>query len=193
MVACSDSGTSQLNPGTPVATVTIRLGQDNVSPIPTLSNYYCGGWATDTSLAYNPTSFVSVFAKFTHIVTVGNISNPEGVGGAQAAATINWPDGSPETFTTTTTSDGLAVFQIPIKANATDINKVITINITFTIPGETCTIQRAAFFTIILVSPTPTHTAVPSPTVTPSVTPTGSPIPGGTPTGTPSPNPTKGN
>ncbi|HWZ18098.1 MAG TPA: hypothetical protein VNW73_04820, partial [Ktedonobacteraceae bacterium] len=59
--------------------------------------------------------------------------------------------------------------------------------ITFTIPNEPkvqpCKIPSAAYFTAILVSPTPTKTAVPSPT------PTG--VGTVTPTGTPSITPTK--
>ncbi len=190
IVACGGSGSSQGDPGTPVATVTINLGQVIGSPTPTLAPYYCGGWATDTSPAYTPTSIVSIFGKFTHIVD----GNPEGVGGAQAIATVQWPDGTGETKTATTTSDGLAVFPVAIN-NISAVNKLVTISITFTSPqGVTCKIPSVAYFTAILVSPTPTNTVVPSPTVTgtPSVTPTGSPTPGGTvtPTGTPSSTPT---
>jgi hypothetical protein len=177
LVACSGNGSSQVDLGTPVATVTINLGQVIGSPTPTLNDYYCGGWATDTSPAYSPTSIVSVFGKFTQIVD----GNPEGVGGANATATIQWPDGTTDTLNATTTSDGLAVFPVPIKPSA--INKLVTIVITFTIPDAQCTIPSAAYFTAILVSTMPTKTAVPS------VTPT----PGGTvtPTGTPTSTPTK--
>lgn len=201
IVACGGSGGSQVDPGTPVATVTINLGQVIGSPTPPLKDYYCGGWATDTSPAYTPTSIVSVFGKFTHIVD----GNPEGVGGAQATATILWPDGNTDTLTATTTSDGLAVFPVAIKPIA--INKLVIIKISFTATTSKGVIQCPkpsdstilAYFTAIMVSPTPTNTVVPSPTVTgtPSVTPTGSPTPGGTvtPTGTPSstpaPTPTK--
>ena len=192
IVACSSNGASQLNPGTPVVTVTIKLGQDTGSPTPMLSPYYCGGWATDTSPPFSTTSVVNVFGKFTHIVKVNNTENPEGVGNATATAYILWPDGTSDTLTATTTSDGLAVFPVAIKPSA--LNKLVTITITFTIPGvKPCTIPSAAYFTAILVSPTPTNTAVPSPTGTP----TGSPTPGGTvtPTGTPrvtpTPSPTK--
>src|SRR5947208_539157 len=141
IVACSSNGTSQLNPGTPVVTVTIKLGQDTSSPIPPLSPYYCGGWATDTSPPFTSTSTVSVFGKFTQIVD----GNPVGVLGATATATILWPDGTPETMTTTTTSDGLAVFPVAIKPSA--INKLVTISITFTKTGiQQCTIPSAAYF-----------------------------------------------
>jgi hypothetical protein len=192
IVACSGNGSSQLDPGTPVVTVTINLGQIIGSPTPTLSPYYCGGWATDTSPPFSTTSVVNVFGKFTHIVKVNNTENPEGVGNATATAYILWPDGTSDTLTATTTSDGLAVFPVAIKPSA--LNKLVTITITFTIPGvKPCTIPSAAYFTAILVSPTPTNTAVPSPTGSPS----GSPTPGGTitPTGTPrvtpTPSPTK--
>jgi hypothetical protein len=190
IVACSGNGSSQLDPGTPVVTVTINLGQVIGSPTPTLSPYYCGGWATDTSPPFSSTSVVNVFGKFTHIVN--NTGNPEGVGGANATAYILWPDGTSDTLTATTTSDGLAVFPVAIKPSA--LNKLVTITISFsTAQGVTCKIPSAAYFTAILVSPTATNTAVPSPTGSP----TGSPTPGGTvtPTGTPrvtpTPSPTK--
>jgi hypothetical protein len=188
IVACSGNGSSQLDPGTPVVTVTINLGQVIGSPTPTLSPYYCGGWATDTSPPFSSTSIVNVFGKFTQIKD----GNPEGIGGANATAIIQWPDGTSDSMTVITTSDGLAVFPVVIKPSA--LNKLVTITIAFKSPqGVTCTIPSAAYFTAILVSPTPTNTAVPSP----SVTPTGSPTPGGTvtPTGTPrvtpTPSPTK--
>jgi hypothetical protein len=188
IVACSGNGSSQLDPGTPVVTVTINLGQIIGSPTPTLSPYYCGGWATDTSPLFSSTSIVNVFGKVTHTVTVDGNSNPEGVNGTTATAKIQWPDGTTETKSVTTTSDGLAVFPVAIKASA--VNKLVTIMIFFTSPQGVplCTIPSAAYFTAILVSPTPTNTAVPSPTGTP----TGSPTPGGTitPTGTPRITPT---
>jgi hypothetical protein len=178
IVACSGNGSSQVDPGTPIVTVTIKLGQDISSPTPKLSNYYCGGWATDTSPPFSSTGTVSIYGKFTQIVD----GNPIGVGGASASATVQWPDGTSDTKTATTTSDGLAVFPILIKASA--INKLVTIVITFTSTQNVqCTIPSAAYFTAIMVSPTPTKTAVPS------TTPSGSPTPGGT--VTPSPSPTK--
>jgi hypothetical protein len=185
IVACSSNGSSQLNPGTPVVTVTIKLGQDTGSPTPTLSPYYCGGWATDTSPLFSSTSTVSIFGKYTKVVD----GNPVGVGNASATATIQWPDGTTDTMPATTTSDGLAVFPVAIQPSA--INKLVTISITFTIPGvKPCTIPSVAYFTAILVSPSPTKTAGPSPTG--SLTPVGTGTPTGTPTVTPSPSPTNG-
>ena len=186
VVACSSNNSgSQVNLGTPVATITINLGQVISSPTPPLNDYYCGAWATDTTPLYNPTSVVSVYGKFTHNVD----GNPQGVGGATATATILWPDNTTDTMEATTTSDGLAVFPIAIKPSA--LYKEVLIQITFTAQGISCTIRQAAYFVAILGSGTPTNTAVPSPTgsVTPSVT----PKPGGTrtPTATPSFTPTK--
>ena len=187
IVACSANGGSQIDPGTPIVTVTIKLGQDIASPTPPLSNYYCGGWATDTSPPFSSTSTVSVFGKVTHTVTVDGISNPEGVNDATAVALIQWPDGTTDTMSVTTTSDGLAVFPVAIKASA--INKLVIIMISFTSAQGVllCKNPSVAYFTAVLVSPTPTKTAVPS------TTPSGSPTPGGsvTPTGSPSPSPTK--
>jgi hypothetical protein len=174
IVACSSNSNTQIDPGTPVATVTIKLGQGIGSPTPKLSNYYCGGWATDTSPPYSSTSTVSIYGKFTQIVE----SNPIGVGGASATAIIQWPDGTTDTKSATTTSDGLAVFPVIIKASA--INKLVTIMIEFTTTqGVKCQIPSAAYFTAILVSPTPNKTAKPSPNNSP--TPRGTGIPNLTP------------
>jgi hypothetical protein len=191
VVACG-SDTTQVAPGTPVATLTIVFGQSNASPTPQLASYYCGGWATDTTPAYSPNSVINVYGKFTQTVS----GNPVGVNGASAVATVIWPDGNTETEKTTTGSDGLAVFTIAMQASA--INHVVLVQMSFTAPnGATCNLTSPAFFTALLVSPTPTGTASPSPTgsgtPTPSVTPSVSPSPGGTgtPTVPPFPSPTK--
>ena len=189
IAACSSNGGStQLNPGTPVATVTINLNQFGSSPTPPLQAYYCGGWATDTTPAFNPNSIVNVYGKFIHNDVDGN---PVGVPNVTATATILWPDGSTTIMTATTTSDGLAVFPVAIKANS--LFKEVLVGIVFPIPGQAkpCTVTMGAvFFTPIQASPTPTSTAMPS--ATPSVTPSVSPTAGGTttPTTTPSPTPT---
>ena len=188
VVACG-SDTSQVAPGTPVATLTIVFGQSNASPTPTLAPYYCGGWATDTTPAYSPNSVINVYGKFTQTVS----GNPVGVNGASAIATVFWPDGNTETEKTTTASDGLAVFTIAIQASA--INHVVLVQMSFTAPnGTTCNLTSPAFFTALVVSPTATSTAIPSPTgsvtPSPSVTPSVSPSPGGTGTPTVIPSPT---
>ncbi len=190
VVACS-SDTTQALPGTPVATLTVVFGQFNASPTPALSPYYCGGWATDTTPAYSPNSVINVYGKYTQTIE----GNPVGVSGASAVATVFWPDGSTATEKTTTSSDGLAVFSITMQASA--INHVVLIQMTFSIANVApCTLTSDAFFTAILVSPTATNTAMPSPTpsVTPSVSPTagGTITPTGTPTILPTASPTKG-
>jgi len=173
IVACSANGGSQIDPGTPIVTVTIRLGQDITSPTPTLSNYYCGGWATDTSPGYSAKGMVTVYGKFTQTVS----GNPVGVANASVVATVLWPDGSTETEKTTTSGDGLAVFTIPMQTSF--LNHLVQVQMTFSSPtGYTCNIPQAAFFTLLLVSATPsaspTHTChrrrCSTPTVTPTVT-----------------------
>jgi hypothetical protein len=82
--------------------------------------------------------------------------NPVGVAGATAGATVHWADGTTSTQTVTTSSDGLAVFAIPITGKAEDINAVTLVEVDFTSKeGATCQVKddRQAFFT--LMSPTP--------------------------------------
>ncbi|MBV8822047.1 MAG: hypothetical protein JO125_06225 [Chloroflexi bacterium] len=178
IVACGNkAGSAQL--GDPVVTVTIHLGEDqNASPTPTLSPYWCGAWATQTSPAYYSTSSVGVYAKFTQ--NIGG--NPRGVGGASATATVIWPDGSTITQAVTTSADGLAVFSIPTTDRASAINKITLVTVTFQKIGlPTCTVKddQAAFFTLVVVTPTPTSTGTPSTTGTPNPIETVFPIPGG--------------
>lgn len=193
IVACG-SGTGQNVPAAPAATVTISFNGNNGSPTPPLKDYYCGGWATDATTAFNVNGVVNVYGKLTHLVD----GNPVGVGNATAIATILWPDSTTQTMSATTTSDGLAVFSIMLKPSA--LNHIVLIQIVFTFADthgapKTCSIPQAAFFTAILASPTPSATAQPSPTgsSTASPTPGGSPTPIGsvTPTPTGSPTPTK--
>ena len=183
IISCG-SDNSQVAPGTPVATITIAFGQFNGSPTPPLNGYYCGGWATNTSPLYSSNGIEYVYGKFTQTVQ----GNPVGVNNASAVATILWPDGTTQVENTTTGSDGIATFVIPIRASA--INHLVLIQITFTSGTETCKIPSAAYFTAIVASPTPTNTAKPSPitTSTPTVTPTASPTQVGT--GTPTVTPT---
>jgi hypothetical protein len=191
IVACGGTtGSARL--GDPVVTVTIHLGDDQYgSPTPTLPPYWCGAWATQTSPAYYSTSSVGVYAKFTQ--NIGG--NPRGVGGARATATVLWPDRSTITQTVTTSADGLAVFSIPTTDRIFAINKITLVTVTFQKAGlPTCTVKddQAAFFTLVLVSPTPTSTGTPSETGTPNPIETVFPLPGafGLPTVTPPPQPT---
>jgi hypothetical protein len=183
VAACGD--TSQNVPGTPVATLTVAFGQFNASPTPGLLQYYCGGWTTDTTPAYNANSTIYIYGKLTQTVS----GNPQGVGNATATAQVRWPDGTADTFTQQTSSDGLAVFPIVMKPSA--INHVVLIQIMFYIPKttKTCTIPEPAYFTAIIVSPTPTASPSPANTLTPGATPSVTPT-GGTPTLTPGISPT---
>ena len=153
IVACSsEAGGSSTDLGNPQVTVTIQLGA-NGSPTPPLPPYWCGAWATQTSPVYNTTSTVGVYAKFIHNIN----QNPEGIGGATAIATVYWADQSNNTYTTTTSNDGLAVFSIPIGGRAADVNTVTLIKVDFVAKdGTTCHVQedRQAFFTLLVISPT---------------------------------------
>jgi hypothetical protein len=190
VVSCGNSS-AQFSPTNPVVTVTVNLGVVNGSPTPAFPDYACGGWATNTSPPYSPSTTVDVYAKFTHTVD----GNPVGVAGASGTAIVLWPDGSTTTLSATTGSDGLAVFPVALKPIA--LNKIVLVQISFQKPGvPSCTIPQAAYFTAILASPTatatPSSTVSPSPTVptggTPTATPTGSPSPGPKPTKTPKPH-----
>lgn len=193
IAACSSSPPTDTSLGDPTVTVTINLNQSALSPTPTLPPYTCGAWVTNATPAYNTTSVVEVYAKFIHNDAS---DNPVGMGGASAVATIMWPDGSRNTVDATTTSDGLAVFPVSIKtaSGSAAIGKVVLVTVQFTSSDghNSCTVDQdqAAYFTLVIVSPTatkgpsPTATGTPGGTATPTgtVTPTGTPNPKKTPT-----------
>src|SRR6266851_1123336 len=113
IVACgSASATAGL--GSPAVTLTINLNQNFASPTPTVPPYSCAAWATQSSPAYYDSAVTMVYAKYVQNVN----GNPVGVNGATAQATVIWPSGNPTTISETTTSDGLAVFQVPLQSSA---------------------------------------------------------------------------
>jgi hypothetical protein len=170
VVSCGSSS-AQVTPGNPAVTVTVHLGELSGSPTPHFPDYVCGGWATNTSPPFSLSSRVDVYAKFTHTVD----GNPVGVAGATGTAIVLWPDGTTDTLSATTGTDGLAVFPVVLKQIA--LNKIVLIQISFQKQGiPSCTIPQAAYFTAILVSPTPSAT----PSASPSST-----QPAGTPSSTP--------
>ncbi len=155
VVACgSTANNNQVDLDNPVVTVTVGLNRSDSSPTPSLPDYLCGAWVTDTSPAFSPDQSgqpISVFAKFVHTVD----ENPVGVDGATATATILWPDQSTGTATAKTTPDGLAVFSIVLKPDA--VNKIVLVQVTFTKGGTPpCQVPQPAYFMPVLVSPTVT-------------------------------------
>src|SRR5437016_407197 len=134
IVACGGGTTNsntQSNVTNPIVTVTINLGNTNTTPLPTLSPYTCGAWTTNTSPAYNASTEVAVYAKYTQSVN----GNPQGVDAATATATIHWGDGTTDTQTINTTSDGLAVFDFNATNKGTAVGKLTLVTVTFTKDG----------------------------------------------------------
>jgi hypothetical protein len=155
LVACGGStASSNLSLGAPPVTITINLnGNNNMSPTPTLPPYWCGAWATNTSPLLNST--VGVYAKFVQNVN----GNPQGIEGATATATVTWPDGATTSQTVTTTKDGLAVFYISTAGQTDALGHITFVTVSFQAngtPGCQVDSTRAAYFTVIVVSPTPT-------------------------------------
>ncbi len=176
VVAGCNSGSSdtQTVSNNPFANGTIDPNGSNGTPTPPLPAYLCGAWVTNTSPAFSPDRPISVFAKYVQTNTPQNPGNPVGVNGATGTATIQWPDGSTDTVTAKTTSDGLAVFPVVVKVDAA--NKIVLVQVSFSKDGaDPCTVPQPAYFTPVLVSPTPTpppNDMNPSDTPTPSLTPT---------------------
>jgi len=173
VVACStaDSNTPTTNLAAPPVTVTIQFNNSDLTGLPTQAPYLCGAWITNTSPGFIPGSTIPVYAKFVHLVN----ENPEGVAGATAQATLYLANGAVTALgTTTTASDGLAIFSFQSPSDASIANRNNLVTVTFTgANGISCAVDqsRAAFFTPMLVTPTPTPTA---PGTTPGP---GTPIP----------------
>ena len=205
IVACGTNSASMANSGNPPVTVTIDLNSSVSSPTPALPEYSCGAWATQSSPPYGTTT-VGVYAKFVHNVKTNpsdptDVGNPQGVAGAAAVATVNWPDGTQSQVSGTTGSDGLASFPISTANRSDAINKITLVTVQFTKDGvPPCTVDqtRAAFFTLVTGS---TQGGSGSPVVLPTGgtgNPGGTPIPkptgiiGGTPIPRPTGPPVKG-
>ncbi len=168
VVACSTTGsqTATTNLGAPPVTVTIQFNKD-LTVLPTQAPYLCGAWITNTSPAFIAGTTIPVYAKFVHLVN----GNPEGVAGATAQATLYLADGAVTALPTTTTgSDGLAVFSFKLPNSPTIANRNNLVTVTFTAPSASCTVDqsRAAYFTPMLVTPTATATATSTPTPDPN-------------------------
>ncbi len=193
IVACGGSATNT-NLGQPDVTVTINLGQDNGSPTPPLPEWTCSAWVTNTTPGINTSPTIGVYAKFVHNVN----GNPEGVYPATGTATALWPEGN-VIVNAPTTSDGLSVFSFSIANRNADINKIILVTVAFQgpsgVPPCNVSVDRSAFFTLVVAtasatagaSPTATTTATGTPTATPSPTPNPCPTPKGRKTPTPCP------
>ena len=192
IVACGGTVTNA-NLGQPAVTVTINLGQNAGSPTPPLPAYTCSAWVTNTSPGIYSSSTIGVYAKFVHNVN----GNPEGVYPAQGTATVLWPDGNAN-VTANTTSDGLAIFPVSTANRSSDLNKIILVTIAFQgpqgVPPCNVTVDRAAFFTLVISSATAgassSPTANPSATVPATATPKPTPDPKPCPTPKPHKQPT---
>jgi hypothetical protein len=190
VVACSSSANaSTVNPGNPPVTVTINIGNGGGSPTPTLPGYMCGAWATHTTPLYG-TAVVGVYAKFVQLVN----GSPVGVAGANAIATVIWPDGTNSTIAGTTGSDGLVTFAVSTAGHADALMKLVYITVAFTANGTppcNVTQDRAAFFMLTTgASGTPTGTTTGG-GITPTVGTKPQPTPPG-PGPTPQPKPKPG-
>jgi hypothetical protein len=150
VVACgANANTTAVNLNGPVVTVTINMNNNHVSPTPTLSPMWCGAWASQSTFSFNDgDTKVTVYGKFVQ----NDKGNPIGVDGATATATVYWPGGATASYTSTTTHDGLATFEIPTDNQDNAINKVTLVLVSFSKEGVgNCAVaqDRAAFFTLV--------------------------------------------
>ena len=161
--ACSQtsSGAGTTNLGVPQVTVTIQFNKE-LTALPTQAPYLCGAWITNTAPSFVPGMAIPVYAKFVHLVN----GNPQGVAGATAQAILHLANGNTTPLPTTTTgSDGLAVFSFTLPPDPNIANRNNLVTVTFTAPnGTSCKVDqdRAAYFTPMLVTPTVTPTPTPA-------------------------------
>ncbi len=161
VVACGGgTGTSATNLGDPEATMTIKIGGNQGSPTPALPGEWCGAWVTNPTPSYTAGT-IAVYAKFTKNVN----GNPAGIGGATATAHVMWTPTDIDTYSATTTSDGLAVFVVSVANKSYAINTITLVTVTFQQGGIECTVDQncAAFFTLIHASGTATTKKTPTP------------------------------
>ncbi len=161
IVACSSGSNTTTNGDNALgagSTAVIHLDTNNLSPTPSLAQYWCGAWITKSTVSYDPNAVIALYAKYTHNVD----GNPVGIAGAQVQALIHWGDGTtPAPLTQTTTADGLAVFFVPIGDKEGAMDKLSLVTFTFSAPGATtCTVddKRPVSFAITEPAATPTPT-----------------------------------
>ena len=188
VVSCGSSSATTADTGNPPVTATINIDSNGGSPTPALPGYSCGAWATQAAAPYG-TPVIGVYAKFVQNVN----GNPVGVDGANATATVLWPDGATSTIGGTTGGDGLVTFAVSTAGRADALMKLVFITVAFTKDGvPPCNVgqDRAAFFMLTTgTSGTPTAGSTP---ITGGAPPTGgTPVPGNTPPPGPTPVPTK--
>lgn len=159
IVACGGSaGATQTPLSTPAVTVTIHLGDNSNGKLPTMPGYTCGAWTTNTSPPYNNNVPIAIYAKY--VQNVGG--NPQGVAGAVATATFYWGDGSTDTATANTGNDGLAFFSMPATNKGAAVGKISLVTVSFAkdgTPGCTVDKDRAAYFSLVASTATPSPTA----------------------------------
>jgi hypothetical protein len=157
LVACSNGPTTSnaILAAAPTPTLSIQMGNGDLSPTPTPLAYTCGAWTPQPSTPMG-TDHIGVYAKFTTLVN----GNPQGVDNATATASVHWPNGTTDTLTAQTTFDGLAVFTVQIGNHTDAINKIVLVTIHFEKAGEVCDVasSQAAFFTLVVSTPTVTAT-----------------------------------
>ncbi len=185
IVSCGSPPSSTAGLGSPPVTLTINLNQTFASPTPTMPAYTCAAWATQTSPGYYQNSIVEVYAKYVQ----NSNGNPVGMGGATAVATVLWPFGGTTTINVATTSDGLAVFPVPLQASAVGHEVLVAVSFTSQDGQHRCNVtgSQDAFFVPVVASPTASPTSNQN-----GGNPGGPGGPGGgstTPTGSPGVNP----
>lgn len=154
LVGCGEStSTGAVMAPTPTLVISQNAMNDNLSPTPTPLPFTCGAWITQPTIPVG-TSIIGVNAKFTRLVN----GNPQGIGDATATATVYWGDQTTDSLSVQTTADGLAVFRIQATNHNNAVNKESLVTVHFEKAGvAACDVDtsRAAFFTLIMVTPTP--------------------------------------
>lgn len=162
IAACGGgTGANVANLGDPQATTAINMGAIQSSPTPALPGEWCGAWVTNPTPSY-AAGMIAVYAKFTKNVD----GNPAGIGDATATAHVLWTPSDSDTYTATTTSDGLAVFPVSVANRSFAVNTITLVTVTFQKAGvPDCTVgqDRAAFFTLIYASPIASGNNTPTP------------------------------
>ncbi|GHO45653.1 hypothetical protein [Ktedonospora formicarum] len=167
IIACGADPNSISANTQPQVTVTFDVNSiHKQSTGTTTPNHWCGAWVTQTSPAYSgdpQQKTLGINGTFTK----NNGGNPQGMAGATATAIIHWGDGSQDTLTGTTSSDGLVVLAASTAGHEGAIGKTSIVTVTFTgADGSTCQVDqdRAAFFSLAKATATPKPSPSPSPT-----------------------------
>ncbi|WP_126548476.1 hypothetical protein [Dictyobacter kobayashii] len=139
VVACGANADTTTAAAQPQPTTTINLNGSSLTPTPTLPPQACGVWLLNSSPTFDEKGVITIYAKF---IKNDENGNPVGIGGAGVNFNITWGDLSTTQLNAVTTSDGLAVANLPMAGHVAAINRLSLITAQFSSGNVSCQVDN---------------------------------------------------